>query len=187
MNRSGDETTGRSRRLRSAVSTYVFSQRTRRSRLLLPSDLTRDPLTGLLDHGSFDRAIVAATELAARSSVEVSLLKVRVTRSPEASTAQIAGILVGNLRSIDVIGALDDGAFGAVLETSVAGALRAGSRIRTVLRTEHPRLATWVGGATASGPGIGPDRLSAAADAALARAEQEPWGWVDVSLVTLGR
>jgi len=159
----------------------MAKHRERRRRFPSPDPAAVDPETGLLDQRSVERAAEAAVHAAGRGHFEVSLLLIAAPTAPGATPSEVAEVLAANLRSIDVLGRLDDGTFAIVLDAPAPGALRAAHRMKQVLADRYPARPVWAAVGTAgAGAGGWSELLFASTSAALGQARRDPWGWVEV-------
>jgi diguanylate cyclase (GGDEF)-like protein len=157
----------------------------------------RDPLTGLLNHGEFQRILAAESGRLERFSSlrtpghRLSLLLVDIDRfkllndrfghpSGDAVLREVAQAINGAVRSFDVVARYGGEEFAIVLpETDEEGALQVAERVReavaATVTTPKPgtrkRLTVSIGSATAPADGGSPDELIAVADGALYRAK----------------
>lgn len=157
----------------------------------------RDPLTGLLNHGEFQRVLASeAGRLERFSSLRtpghrLSLLLIDIDRfkllndryghpSGDAVLREVAIAINGAVRSFDVVARYGGEEFAVVLpETGEEGALQVAERVRqavcgTVAAPKpgpRRRITVSIGSATAPADGSNPAELIASADDALYRAK----------------
>jgi diguanylate cyclase (GGDEF)-like protein len=157
----------------------------------------RDPLTGLLNHGEFQRVLASESGRLERfsslrtSGHRLSLLLIDIDRfkllndryghpSGDAVLRKVADAINDAVRSFDVVARYGGEEFAVVLpETDEEGALQVAERVRqavvdTVAAPKpgpRRRITVSIGSATAPSDGSNPAELIAAADDALYRAK----------------
>ncbi|MGH2793176.1 MAG: diguanylate cyclase [Actinomycetota bacterium] len=157
----------------------------------------RDPLTGLLNHGEFQRQLAAeAGRLERFSSLRtsghrLSLLLIDIDRfkmlndryghpAGDAVLRDVANAINAAVRSFDVVARYGGEEFAVILpETDEEGALQVAERVREAVRsTVSPpkagprrRVTVSIGSATAPADGSNPAELIASSDDALYRAK----------------
>ncbi|MEX2557130.1 MAG: sensor domain-containing diguanylate cyclase [Actinomycetota bacterium] len=157
----------------------------------------RDPLTGLLNHGEFQRVLASESGRLERfsslrtSGHRLSLLLIDIDRfkllndryghpSGDAVLRKVADAINDAVRSFDVVARYGGEEFAVVLpETDEEGALQVAERVRQAVANTvaapklgpRRRITVSIGSATAPSDGSNPAELIAAADDALYRAK----------------